>query len=216
MQATHLHKKVNDLQTQFGDSRLAPIYGAGCIKHPVLMLVFMNPTGKNVAAKKSWRGLRAPWLGTKNVWKLLHRIRAISTAHFRATQQLKPSEWTPAFCKSLYSEIATHRIFITNLAKCTQQNARPLANTIFEKYLKVFQEEVQFVKPEKIILFGNQVSSILLRKRISVRDYPGIQYERITISNAQYLAYPTWYPVGQGMRNLHLAIQRIRKIIAEI
>ena len=82
MQVAQLHKKFDALQKTFGHGELNPIYGAGCVQHPRLMLVFMNPTGKNVASNTNWSGLRAPWLGTKNIWKLLHEIKVVSEESF--------------------------------------------------------------------------------------------------------------------------------------
>lgn len=62
-----LEKKIDELQPLYGDASLKSIYGAGCIKRPKAMLVFMNPTGKNVSARSDWKGIRAPWLGTKSL-----------------------------------------------------------------------------------------------------------------------------------------------------
>ena len=30
----------------------------------------MNPTGRNIASSKDWKGLKSPWIGTKNIWDL--------------------------------------------------------------------------------------------------------------------------------------------------
>jgi hypothetical protein len=57
------------------------------------------------------------------------------------------------------------------------------------------------------------VSSILLWKNIKVSDYVGDKYETLIIGKKKYKVYPTFYPVGQGTRNMPLAIERIKKII---
>jgi hypothetical protein len=54
---------------------------------------------------------------------------------------------------------------------------------------------------------------LLLRKNIKVSDYQGKDHEIFEIHWTKYKIYPTFYPVGQGMRNIDKAIQRI-KIIA--
>lgn len=55
MQVKKLLKNFNELQKVHGDKNLDAIYGAGQIKNPRLCLVFMNPTGRNVASDKKWR-----------------------------------------------------------------------------------------------------------------------------------------------------------------
>ena len=69
----------------------------------------MNPTGKNIASDKSWKGRKSPWLGTKNIWKLFYKV-----------------------------------------------------DLLFK--------EINIIKPKIIITFGNQVSSIILNKKISVSE----------------------------------------------
>ena len=71
-----------------------------------------------------------------------------------------------------------------------------------------------FVKPKNIISFGNQVSSILLDKKISVSDYEDIKFENLNIKGTVYKVYPAYYPVGQGRRNLPKAISRIRTVVS--
>jgi uracil-DNA glycosylase len=78
MQASELFSDFNKLQIKHGEKNLDPIYGAGETKSPDICLVFMNPTAKNVSANKTWKGLKAPWIGTKNVWKLLFEINLIN------------------------------------------------------------------------------------------------------------------------------------------
>ena len=70
MQLTKLHKSFDILQSKFGVNNLNAIYGAGETKSPRLCFIFMNPTGRNISSVKNWRGIRAPWLGTKNIWIL--------------------------------------------------------------------------------------------------------------------------------------------------
>lgn len=37
----------------------------------------MNPTGKNVASYDGWKGLKAPWIGTKNIWNLFYNLNLL-------------------------------------------------------------------------------------------------------------------------------------------
>ncbi|MCX6737755.1 MAG: hypothetical protein NTX26_03440 [Candidatus Parcubacteria bacterium] len=213
MQLEFLHKEYDSLQVLYGDPSLKSIYGAGCLENPKMMFIFMNPTATNVSAHKNWQGLRAPWLGTKNIWSIFYELKLLSKDSFNRTQKMKPKEWTADFADSVYSELADKRIFVTNLAKCTQLDARPLGNVTFKGYLDLMFKEIDSINPQNIISFGNQVSSILLGKSISVGDYVGSQNEILKIGKKTFEVYPIYYPVGQGRRNMRLAIQRIEKIL---
>lgn len=213
MQLKVLQKRIDDLHKLHGHSSLKPISGAGCIKNPKVMFVFMNPTGRNVSSCPKWRGLRAPWIGTKNVWRLFYELGILPKHYFQKIQKLKSEEWTTDFATEVYKEIAKKKVYITNLAKCTQVDARPLKDNVFKNYLDVMSEEILLINPKFIFTFGNQVSSILLTEPISVSKYKGRQKEILEIRKKKFSVYPVYYPVGQGQRNLPLAIKRIKGII---
>ncbi|MFA6136061.1 MAG: uracil-DNA glycosylase family protein [Candidatus Paceibacterota bacterium] len=213
MQLKHLHKRFDRLQVLHGHSNLNSVYGAGCIRSPQIMLIFMNPTARNISADKNWKGLRAPWLGTKNIWKLLYKLEFISKSSFDKTQKIKFGDWTYDFSKNIYQEINENKVYITNLAKCTQIDAHSLNDRIFREYLDLMFREILSVNPKKIITFGNQVSSILLDKKIKVSNYKNKEGETLNVRNKKFLVYPTYYPVGQGMRNMNLAVERINKVL---
>ena len=213
MQVTKLHKKIDVLQHVHGAKHLNAIYGAGCIKNPNAMFIFMNPTGKNVSAQKTWGGLRAPWIGTKNIWRLFYQLHLISDVLFEKIQKLQAKDWTTEFAQEVYNEISAHNVYITNLAKCTQIDARPLKNTVFKEYLETIYEEIGIIQPTHILTLGNQVSSILLEKPIRVSSYTKNQKEILKVKTKNFDVYPVYYPVGQGMRNMPLAIKRIQSVI---
>jgi len=213
MQIEQLHSKFDKLQHSFGHQSLRSIYGAGCIEKPKVMLVFMNPTGKNISSQVHWKGLRAPWLGTKTVWQLFHDLWFISDKSFKKTQELKTEEWTADFAEALYLELKKKKVYITNLAKCTQIDARSLKDSIFREYLDLMFREIELVNPDNIITFGNQVSSIILNTQISVSKYFGEKKEILKIGKKDFNIYPVFYPVGQGRRNMPLAVNRICEII---
>jgi uracil-DNA glycosylase len=172
----------------------------------------MNPTAKNVSANPSWSGIRAPWLGTKNIWKMFNKLNLITPKEFDFIQNAKIDEWTPQFSESLYTTLSNNKIYVSNLAKCTQPDARPLRDSIFKNYLSNIYKEISLINPQKIVTFGNQVSSILLGKPIKVSNYEN--NSEILILDKKLLAiYPTFYPVGQGMRNMDKAVNRIKKLI---
>lgn len=83
-----------------------------------------------------------------------------------------------------------HKYFLTNLGKCTQIDARALPDSVYKEYLQLLKQEFNIINPKVIILFGNQVSSIVLDERISVsqvrkrcfiKDINGTKYKFETL-----------------------------------
>jgi uracil-DNA glycosylase len=208
-QIVQLHKKFDELQKRYGEPSLSSIYGAGCIENPKVMFVFMNPTGRNVASEPSWEGLKAPWIGTKQVWDVFYNLGFLNEDTYKSIKEYKSENWSVEFCNKVYSEVEENSLYITNLAKCTQLDARPLRNSVFRDYLDLMLKEIEIVNPKIVISFGNQVSSILLGKNISVSNYT--QDEKEIVNG--YSIYPTYYPVGQGRRNMPLALERIKTVL---
>ena len=200
----------DDLQKEYGERSLSSIYGGGRVDHPEFCLVFMNPTARNMAANPNWRGIRAPWIGTKQVWSLLADVGWISHDRLARIQQMKPTDWTESFAADLYREVAEVGVYITNLAKCTQVDARPLSNAVYRVYLPHLMDELVAIQPKYVIAFGNQVSSLLIGRSVRVSDYFGVSGEGIRYGEEQFTVYPTFYPVGQGARNQPRAVEQLR------
>lgn len=207
-QVRTLHKTFDELQNKLGHPDLNAIYGAGCVESPDVCFVFMNPTARNIASSKEWHGLRAPWLGTKTVWSLFSEIGRFSKTLLNEIRLKKIVEWNSEFADKVYQEIAKNSLYITNLSKATQLDARSLSNKIFKEYLKLFWYEMEIIKPHLIIAFGNQVSSLILRENIKMSKMHGKIFEK-----SNFKIGVTYYPVGQGRRNMPIAIKDIRKFI---
>lgn len=207
-----LKKEYDKLQIEYGAKELDSIYNGGCEENPDICFVFMNPTGKNIASDKSWKGRKSPWLGTKNIWKLFHSLELLSDYTFDKIQTKKPKDWDYDFCDCVYEEVERNKLFITNLGKCTQIDARPLSDAVLKKYLDLLFKEIDIIKPKIIITFGNQVSSIILNKKISVSENRKI-YHELEVNGIKYKVYPVYYPVGNGIFNIDKSIEDIKWII---
>ena len=212
MKIKDLKKEYDKMQVKYGAKDLDSIYNGGCENNPDICFVFMNPTGKNIASDKSWKGRKSPWLGTKNIWKLFYKVNLLSDDVFNKIQEKKPKEWDYEFCDYVYKEVTNNKIFITNLGKCTQIDARPLSDTVLKKYLNLLFKEIEIIKPKVIITFGNQVSSIILNKKISVSENRKICH-KIKINGNIYKVYSVYYPVGNGIFNMDKSIEDIIWII---
>ena len=163
--------EYDKLQEKYGAKELKSIYNGGKVENPELCFVFMNPTGRNIASLPEWKGIQSPWIGTKNIWKLFFKIGLLDKEIFENIELKKPADWDESFAQKVYENVEKHNYFITNLGKCTQLDARPLSNSVYMKYLELLFKEFEIIKPKKIITFGNQVSSIILNKKICVSDY---------------------------------------------
>lgn len=207
----NINKAYDQLQNIYGSPNLNSVYGYGKRNNAKYALVFMNPTRRNIATDKSWTGIRAQWLGTKQVWSFLAECGFISEETNTKIQSKKPSQWTAEFCQEVYDDVIEHGVWITNLAKCTQEDARELPDEVFLNYLDLLKQELSLVNPEKIILFGNQVSSIVLNKKICVSQVRKEKHN-LTINNKVYCAYAVYYPVGNGRFNQPNAVEDILQI----
>lgn len=207
-----LNKEYDKFQLKYGDKSLDSIYNGGLSNNPDICFVFMNPTRRNIASGKSWKGLKSPWIGTKNVWDIFYKLNLIDECLYLKIKSIKGKEWTESFALEVYENVKKYKYFITNLAKCTQVDARSLDDNVFKKYLKLFEKEIEIVNPKIIILFGNQVSSIVLNEKISVSNCRKKCFIK-KINKKEYKFYPVYYPVGNGRFNLDKAIEDIKFIM---
>ena len=212
MKLKDLEKEYDKLQKKYGAKELDSIYNGGCSDNPDICFVFMNPTGRNIASSKDWKGLKSPWIGTKNIWDLFVSLDLIDSNLYQKIKAIKGSEWTEEFANTIYEDVKKHRYFITNLGKCTQVDARPLPDSVYLEYLHLLEQEIELVKPKVIILFGNQVSSIVLGDKISVSQSRKKCYFK-NISGKEYHCYPVYYPIGNGRFNIDKSIEDIKWIM---
>lgn len=207
-----LNKKYDKLQLKYGAKELNSIYSGGCTDNPDICFVFMNPTGRNIASVKEWSGIRAPWIGTKNIWDLFYELNLLDKIIYDKIKSIKGSEWTEEFANEVYDNVKKYRYFITNLGKCTQVDARPLPDSVYMEYLELLKKEIEIIKPKVVILFGNQVSSIVLNEKVSVSQYRKKCCIK-KIKGVEYKFYSAYYPVGNGRFNIDKSIQDIKWIM---
>ena len=212
MQLDDLKVEYDKLQLKYGAKELTSIYNGGCTDNPNICFIFMNPTGRNVASDPNWKGRRSPWIGTKNIWKLFFRIGLLDEEIYISIMSKKPQEWDEKFADLVYDNVEKHKYFITNLGKCTQVDARVLTNSVYSQYLDLLCKEIKIINPKTIVAFGNQVSSIVLGKNISVSQCRKQIFLK-NIDGKQYKVYPVYYPIGNGMMNIDKAIEDLDYII---
>ena len=212
MKIEELNVEYDKLQKIYGAKELMSIYNGGCTKNPNICFVFMNPTGRNIASCPQWKGRRSPWIGTKNIWKLFYKIGLLDEEIYQGIISKKPQEWDEEFADMVYSNVEKHKYFITNLGKCTQTDVRVLTNSVYSQYLDLLCKEIEIINPKIIITLGNQVSSIVLDKNISVSQCRKQSFSK-KIGKKNYKIYPVYYPIGNGMMNIDKAIEDLKFII---
>ncbi len=212
MKLEDLNKEYDKLQIKYGAKELDSIYNGGCQKNPNICFVFMNPTGRNIASSKEWKGIKSPWIGTKNVWDLFYETELLGEEIFQKIRSKKGKEWTEDFAIEVYKDVKKHKYFITNLGKCTQVDARELPDSVYKEYLTLLEKEIELIQPKVIILFGNQVSSIVLDQKISVSQCRKKLFEK-EINGKTYKFYSIYYPVGNGRFHINKSIEDIKWII---
>lgn len=212
MKLEDLKVEYDKLQLKYGAKELDSIYNGGCTHNPDICFVFMNPTGRNIASSKDWKGIKSPWIGTKNIWDLFFKLDLIDLDIYQKIKSIKGKEWTEDFAIEVYQNVIKHKYFITNLGKCTQLDARELPDSVLKKYLHLLEKEIAIINPKVIILFGNQVSSIVLDEKISVSQVRRKCYTK-NINNKEYKFYSVYYPVGNGRFNIDKSIEDIKWII---
>lgn len=204
--------EYDKLQKKYGAKELDSIYSGGCVDNPNICFVFMNPTGRNIASSKTWHGLKSPWIGTKNIWDLFYNVNLLDKDIYAEIKSKKGNEWTEEFAEKVYDNVKKYKYFITNLGKCTQVDARALPDSVFLKYLRLLEKEIEIINPKVIILFGNQVSGIVLNQKISVSTVRKLSFIK-KINEKVYKCYSVFYPVGNGRFNIDKSIEDIKWII---
>ena len=208
MSLEELTKKYNKMQTKYGDKNLDAITFGGLSSNPDICFVFMNPTSKNIASSKEWNGPKSPWIGTKNIWDLFVATNLFDINIYNEIKSKKANEWNKEFADKVYDEVKKNKLFITNLGKCTQVDARPIQNSVYEKYLSLLEREIEIVDPKVIVLFGNQVSTVFLKEKISVSQCRKIEFIK-NINGKEYKCYAIFYPIGNGRFNINKSIEDI-------
>ena len=129
--------------------------------------------------------------------------------------EIKGKDWTYEFADKVYDNVTKYKYFITNLGKCTQVDARPLKDEVYLQYLKLLYKEFEIINPKVIVLFGNQVSSLVLGTKISVSECRCKEFNKI-INGKVYNFYSVYYPVGNGSFNAPKAIEDLKYILNNI
>lgn len=176
--------------------------GGGCSFQPTLMLIFINPTFRNMTAHASWPGPRFPFAGKPKLWEIL------ATAGFvRADlpQRIAELGRTPEMVEMLMDETRRQGLYITNAVKCVDDGSNlPTAARVAAGW-PLLQAEIALVQPRYIVAFGLIPFRALTgcNIRLSNQLWDAQQgrctfFSSHTIDGRTYPVFPCYFPTGRG------------------
>jgi predicted RNA-binding protein len=214
-----LNKYIELFNAQYyPDSPLKPIVGGGKTEEPELMMIFINPTKKNIASDPLWTGLRVPWIGLSPIWKVFHESDLISDSMLEEIL-LSKKNWTPEFTERVYSAMGRSGIYITNIVKWSGEDATLPEKEKITRYLPILKKEIELVRPKHIVAFGTIPYNNLTGDKVTFKDIFGkstathaLPLKEIEVNGHKTIIIPCYFPVGMGRFNRPQAI----KILAGI
>lgn len=205
-------------KTHFPDNDLMPILGGGKEKNPKLMIVFINPTIRNISSDRNWNGPRFPFIGRKRPWDIFYDIGLFDAGLMYRIKNT--SYWSLDLTEKVLRFMRNNGLYFTNLVKNTGHNADlPNAKQI-KLYLPILLREIELVGPEYIIAFGSMVIKALTKQSIKLFEYyeslqrtNKVMILEIKTSSGNFKVVPCYYPIGRG--NTKRAAEILKKFLSQ-
>ncbi|MBW3004806.1 hypothetical protein KY310_03160 [Candidatus Woesearchaeota archaeon] len=215
MKLKDLWKEVDKLSKKF-PSDYNPILGNGKCNRPDFMLVFINPTRANISSHPGWTGFRAPFIGTKPVWRVMHRAGWFNNQLIKVVNA--SNTWSPRFAKIVYASLARRGFYLTNIVKWTGSNAELPNAAKIKAYLPLLKKEIEIVKPKYIITMGLIPFEHLTGHKIKLSEYykevmkkKKLKTYDLKIGSKTYKVIPCYFPVGRGNPKKAVEILKLLK-----
>ncbi len=220
LQLSSILGEVQSISDQyFGDHTLDAISGAGCVEEPKLTLVFINPTHRNISTSKTWRGLKAPWIGCANIWQLFADANIVSTSLNEKIQAAK-TNWTEQFAMQVYESMAQQSVYITNIVKWAGLDAALPEREKIKLYTPLLLDELNAIESDIVVAFGQLTYDALMRG-LNISGYPSFRDANETMLSTNLVngvdtkigkVIPCYFPVGQGIKNRPKALKILRML----
>ena len=195
-----LWQHVHELNKQnFPNNKLMPIVGNGKTLKPKVMFVFINPTKRNISSDKNWKGLRFPFIGTKQIWRIFHRSGLFDDELMHEINN--SSIWSVEFTNKVLNFLQKQEFYITNIVKWTGEDATLPDSEKINLFLPTLEKEIEIVQPEYIVTFGLIPFERLTKQKIKLKDYYS---EVINSKKLKFYLFksskiiPCYFPVGRG------------------
>ncbi len=166
------------------------------------MLVFINPTPRNITAHAGWDGIRFPMAGKGPFWRILARAGLVSP---NLPERLATLEPTPEMIELLREETSSCGLYLTNAVKCVDGGSLVPAGERLEVGWSVLQAEIALVRPQRIVACGLMPFRMLTGHDVRLADElwrarngSYLPYESRLIGDTAYPVYPCYFPTGRG------------------
>jgi len=199
-----LWKEVSKLDRELNhNNSLKPILGCGKKEKPKFMFLFINPTKRNVSSNPNWKGLRAPFIGTKNVWKVFYKAGLFEDELMKSIEHNE--RWSYEFANDVYRYMEGNDFYLTNIVKSTKNDASQPKSKEINLFIPLLKKEIEIVKPRYIICFGLIPFNSLIKEKIKLSNYFDtftktrelISYD-LNINAFKTKVIPCYFPVGRG------------------
>lgn len=218
MRLNEIWKEVDKLSKKF-PSKHNPIMGNGKCNNPKFMLVFINPTKANISSSPDWKGFRAPFIGTKPIWRVLYKAGWFN-AQLMKVIEASDTNWSEFLAETVYKSIAKRGLYLTNIVKWTGETAElPKARKI-KAYLPLLKKEIKTIDPEYIITMGLIPFENLTGHKIKLGEYYKEAMKKkqlktfdLKINSKTYKVIPCYFPVGRGEPKKAIEILKLLKTL---
>ncbi len=194
-----LYKQIDNCKFCKADKNpLQHIHGFGSIE-PDFMLILINPTYRNLSSDQEYKGMRFPFIGVRQFWKVLADGGMIDK---KVAYQLPlKKDWNNNNTKQIQQELIKNKLFLTNIVKCCYKNSSYPDKKVIQDQLKILSEEIKIVQPKRIITFSSLVFKILTGKNVKFYQYwnhQKIHKNHEIISGLNIPVIPCYFPIGRG------------------
>lgn len=176
--------------------------GGGWTAQPELMLVFINPTVRNISAHAAWPGPRFPFAGKPKLWHILAEAGLIDADLPSEIAALGP---TPPMVERLIAAAQQARLYLTNAVKCVDDGSNLPAADRVAAALPQLQAEIGLVRPRLIVALGLIPFRALTGLNVRLSDqlwdaeHGRINlYPSLPIDGRSYPVFPCYFPTGRG------------------
>ena len=177
------------------------------------MLILVNPTHRNLSSDPEYRGVRFPFIGIRQFWRVLADGGLIDKKVAYGLTSRK--DWNEGCTEQVKRELVGNGLFLTNIVKCCYDHSSYPDGDVIKDQMEVLAEEIRIVSPESIIAFGGLVYKTLTGKNIKLSEYWNggmTEGNREVISGSGVVTEPCYFPIGRG--NPRKAAEILSKIRA--
>lgn len=181
---------------------LRHVPGGGWSEQPDLMLIFINPTVRNITAHADWTGMRFPFAGKLKLWQILAESGFVDANLPDRMAALGP---TPPMVELLMDEVCQRRLYLTNAVKCVDDGSSLPTSARISAAWPVLQTEIALVQPRQIVTFGLIPFRLLTGCNVRLADELWnaqhdryVPYPSRSIGGQSYPVFPCYFPTGRG------------------